>query len=167
MTPSDTRSHLRALESPRGPSVPPPIPGSRPTAAIVEPDTQKIIIEILPAARREDVSDSPDPVGPTVYAIPLRSELAAARLNHAMRNIREAEPLLVEAASLLETVLNAEAETIHLSTAGAALTEALSLLTRRSLDAGGDLGRPPPDLKVDPTPNEISNWIAFDLPIRS
>jgi hypothetical protein len=112
----------------------------------------------------------PDEIGPTVVGIPLRNQLAAARIAHAISNARDAQALIDEAVELLATVRGLHAETYHLGAAVGALRETADLLARHASAAGpaGLLsGGPLVDLKNDPTYEEIAIWVSFGIPVTS
>jgi hypothetical protein len=113
---------------------------------------------------------APDEIGPTVVGIPIRNELAAARIAHALGNAREAQALIDEAVELLATVRGLHAETYQLGAARGAIRETTDLLARR-IDGSSDDGVAGPtqpfDLKKDPTYEEIAIWMSFGIPVTS
>lgn len=111
----------------------------------------------------------PDEVGPTVGGIPIRNQLAAARIAHVVSNVREAQALLDEAVELVATVRGLHAETYQLGAASGALRDTTDLLARHARPAPGDAEGPSPlvDLKTDPTYEEIAIWVSFGIPVRS
>jgi hypothetical protein len=154
---------VAALDGSRAPSV-----GVIPDSDLAEVDTVEVIVEIPAAALREsNPPDEADLVGPTVFAIPVRRELAAARLAHALQNAREAEPLIEEAAALLSTVVDFDAEGDHLAAALGEVRAAIAVLTSRFQASLVDPIADGPDLKTDPSSDEIANWISFELPVQS
>jgi hypothetical protein len=113
---------------------------------------------------------APDEIGPTVVGIPIRNELAAARIAHALTNAREAQALIDEAVELLATVRGLHAETYQLGAARGAIRETTDLLDRRagrSSDDSGGAPAQPFDLKKDPTYEEIAVWMSFGIPVTS
>ena len=112
----------------------------------------------------------PDEIGPTVVGIPIRNELAAARIAHALTNAREAQALIDEAVELLATVRGLHVETYQLGAARGAIHETVDLLGRRSRQgeaAGGSSPAQSVDLKKDPTYEEIAIWMSFGIPVMS
>lgn len=111
----------------------------------------------------------PDEIGPTVGGIPLRNQLAAARIAHVLSNVREAQAMLDEAVELLATVRGLHAETYQLGAARGALRDTTDLLARRARPAPGGAEGPSPlvDLKGDPSYEEIAIWVSFGIPVRS
>jgi len=113
---------------------------------------------------------APDEIGPTVVGIPIRNELAAARIAHALADAREAQALIDEAVELLATVRGLHVETYQLGAARGNIRETTDLLARRasgsSDDSGGAPGHPF-DLKKDPTYEEIAIWMSFGIPVTS
>lgn len=115
-------------------------------------------------------SADPDDIGPTVVAIPIRTRLAAARIAHAADNVREAQAIVDEAIGLLATVRGRQAEIYQLGAAQGALRETIELLAHQAnaRPQGGDAcADPPPDLKSDPTYEEIAIWVSFGVPLTS
>jgi hypothetical protein len=114
--------------------------------------------------------EGPDQVGPTVAAIPIRKELAAARIDHAFKNARDAEALIDEAIELTATVRGLHAETYQLGAALATIRETVDLLqdrSRPSEDIDGEAPTRSVDLKNPPTYEEISIWMSFGIPVTS
>ena len=111
----------------------------------------------------------PDEIGPTVGGIPVRNQLAAARIAHALSNAREAQALMDEAVELLATVRGLHAETYQLGAACGALRDTADLLVRHTrTEAGRAEGASPvADLKTDPSYEEIAIWVSFGIPVRS
>lgn len=111
-----------------------------------------------------------DEIGPTVVGIPLRNQLASARIAHAMSNAREAQALLDEAVELLATVRGLHVETYQLGATVGALHETAALLTRHGSAAqheGAPTDAPLVDLKNDPSCEEIAIWLSFGIPLNS
>ena len=110
----------------------------------------------------------PDEIGPTVGGIPIRNQLAAARIAHALSNAREAQALIDEAVELLATVRGLHAETYQLGAARGALRDTTDLLARHArIEAGAEGPSPVADLKTDPSYEEIAIWVSFGIPVRS
>ncbi len=111
----------------------------------------------------------PDEIGPTVGGIPIRNQLAAARIAHALSNAREAQALIDEAVELLATVRGLHAETYQLGAARGALRDTTDLLARHTRTEAGGADGPTPaaDLKTDPSYEEIAIWVSFGIPVRS
>lgn len=123
---------------------------------------------LLSAAAAETAA--PDEIGPTVVGIPIRNELAAARISHALTNAREAQALIDEAVELLATVRDLHVETYQLGAARGAIRETTDLLVRRAARAADDEDGSPAqsvDLKKDPTYEEIAIWMSFGIPVTS
>jgi hypothetical protein len=114
-------------------------------------------------------SEPADEVGATVVGIPLRNQLAAARIAHALANARDAQALIDEAVELLATVRGLHAETYQLGAARGGLRDTIDLLAGRSRSAEGDAPKaePPFDLKADPSYEEIATWVSFGIPVTS
>ena len=113
---------------------------------------------------------APDEIGPTVVGIPIRNELAAARIAHALTNAREAQTLIDEAVELLATVRGLHVETYQLGAARGAIRETTELLDRRaggSSEGSGAATAESFDLKKDPTYEEIAIWMSFGIPVTS
>jgi hypothetical protein len=110
----------------------------------------------------------PDEIGPTVGGIPIRNQLAAARIAHALSNAREAQALIDEAVELLATVRGLHAETYQLGAARGGLRDTTDLLARHTrIEAGAEGPSPVADLKTDPSYEEIAIWVSFGIPVRS
>jgi hypothetical protein len=110
----------------------------------------------------------PDEIGPTVGGIPIRNQLAAARIAHALSNAREAQALIDEAVELLATVRGLHGETYQLGAARGALRDTTDLLARHArIEAGAEGPSPVADLKTDPSYEEIAIWVSFGIPVRS
>lgn len=112
----------------------------------------------------------PDEVGPTVGAIPIRNQLAAARIAHALSNAREAQALIDEAVELVATVRGLHVETYQLGAARGALHDTINLLSRRARateDGGSEAPAPDADLKKEPSYEEIDIWLSFGIPVTS
>jgi hypothetical protein len=112
----------------------------------------------------------PDEIGPTVGGIPIRNQLAAARIAHAISNAREAQALMDEAVELLATVRGLHAETYQLGAAVGTLRETADVLARHASAAGQSgtaPGGPLVDLKNDPSYEEIAIWVSFGIPVTS
>lgn len=136
--------------------------GSR-TAAVDLEDGRTIE---LAAADLELLVNPPDEIGSTVAGIPIRNQLAAARIAHAVANAREAQALVDEAVELLATVRGLHAETYQLGSACGALRDTIDALARHGSVAGeGDA--PAVDLKNDPSYEEIAIWLSFGIPVTS
>lgn len=123
---------------------------------------------LLSAAAAE--AAAPDEIGPTVVGIPIRNELAAARIAHALTNAREAQALIDEAVELLATVRDLHVETYRLGAASGAIRETTDLLARRAGGSANDHDGSPTqsvDLKEDPTYEEIAIWMSFGIPVMS
>lgn len=130
----------------------------------IELATSELQIEPDPA------SGAPDEIGPTVGGIPIRNQLAAARIAHALTNAREAQALLDEAVELLATVRGLHAETYQLGGARGALRDTVDVLERhaRAAEASGASSPAPAfDLKNDPSYEEIAIWVSFGIPVTS
>lgn len=115
-------------------------------------------------------SDVPDEIGPTVGGIPIRNQLAAARIAHVLSNAREAQALIDEAVELLATVRGLHAETYQLGAARGALRDTIDLVARHARaarDGGADASTPLVDLKGDPSYEEIAIWVSFGIPVTS
>jgi hypothetical protein len=125
--------------------------------------------ELLLAAAAAEAAQ-PDEIGPTVVGIPIRNELAAARIAHALTNAREAQALIDEAVELLATVRDLHVETYQLGAARGAIRATTDLLVRRAGGAAEDSGGSAAqsvDLKKDPTYEEIAIWMSFGIPVTS
>ena len=109
---------------------------------------------------------TPDEIGSTVAGIPIRNQLAAARIAHAVSNAREAQALIDEAVELLATVRGLHAETYQLGATCGALRDTIDALARHESVAGGP-EVPPVDLKNDPSYEEIAIWLSFGIPVTS
>lgn len=111
----------------------------------------------------------PDEIGPTVGGIPIRNQLAAARIAHVLSNVREAQALIDEAVELLATVRGLHAETYQLGAARGALRDTTDLIARQARTAPDGAEGPSPivDLKNDPSYEEIAIWVTFGIPITS
>lgn len=111
----------------------------------------------------------PDDIGPTVVGISIRNQLAAARITHALSNIREAQALIDESVELLATVRGLHAETYQLGAARGALRDTTNLISRHTRTTPGGAGAPSPivDLKTDPSYEEIGIWVSFGIPVSS
>jgi hypothetical protein len=113
---------------------------------------------------------TPDEIGSTVAGIPIRNQLAAARIAHALSNAREAQALMDEAVELLATVRGLHAETYQLGAARGALRDTIDVLGRHAnaaARAGAAPGAPLVDLKNDPSYEEIAIWVSFGIPVTS
>lgn len=123
-------------------------------------------VELVQAAASSEPADEVDA---TVAGIPLRNQLAAARIAHALANAREAQALIDEAVELLATVRGLHAETYQLGAARGGLRDTIDLLAQRSRSAEGDGPTPEPsfDLKTDPSYEEIAIWVSFGIPVTS
>jgi hypothetical protein len=124
--------------------------------------------ELLHAQSELSIS-APDEVGPTVIGIPIRNQLAAARIAHALSDAREAQALIDEAVELLATVRGLHAETYRLGAARGGLRDTIDLLAQWGPASGGDVESPAPavDLKTDPSYEEIAIWLSFGIPVTS
>lgn len=124
--------------------------------------------DLLLSEAAVDIND-PDEIGPTVVGIPIRNELAAARMGHAVTNVREAQALIDEAVELLATVRDLHVETYQLGAAGAAIHQTAERLGRRCREGAGGGSSPAQslDLKKDPTYEEIALWMSFGIPVMS
>ncbi len=111
----------------------------------------------------------PDEIGPTVGGIPIRNQLAAARIAHSLANVREAQALIDEAVELLATVRGLHAETYQLGAARGALRDTTDLIARhtRTTPDGAEAPSPIVDLKTEPSYEEIAIWVSFGIPVRS
>ncbi len=112
----------------------------------------------------------PDEIGPTVVGIPIRNQLATARIAHAVSNAREAQALIDEAVELLATIRGLHAETYQLGAACGALRDTIDGLARYASTArrvGAATGAPLVDLKNDPSYQEIATWVSFGIPVIS
>jgi hypothetical protein len=108
----------------------------------------------------------PDEIGSTVAGIPIRNQLAAARIAHAVSNAREAQALIDEAVELLATIRGLHAETYQLGAACGALRDTIDALARHETVAGR-AEAPSVDLKNDPSYEEIAIWLSFGIPVTS
>ena len=109
---------------------------------------------------------TPDEIGSTVAGIPIRNQLAAARIAHAVSNAREARALIDEAVELLATVRGLHAQTYQLGATCGALRDTIDALARHESVAGRGEA-PPVDLKNDPSYEEIAIWLSFGIPVTS
>ena len=111
----------------------------------------------------------PDEIGPTVGGIPIRNQLAAARIAHVLSNIREAQALIDEAVELLATVRGLHAETYQLGAARGGLRDTTDLIARhtRTASDGAEGSSSIVDLKTNPSYEEIAIWVTFGIPITS
>lgn len=109
---------------------------------------------------------TPDEIGSTVAGIPIRNQLAAARIAHAVSNAREAQALIDEAVELLATIRGLHAETYQLGAACGALRDTIDAVARHEMVAGQSTA-PPADLKNDPSYEEIDIWLSFGIPVTS
>jgi hypothetical protein len=104
-----------------------------------------------------------DIIGPTMFAIPIRNELASARVAHALTNVREAQLLVDETVRVLATVRGFHFESYRLGHALGSLTDALRLIDFRQgmAQTSDELF----DLKQDPTQAEVNYWISSGVPL--
>jgi hypothetical protein len=109
---------------------------------------------------------TPDEIGSTIAGIPIRNQLAAARIAHAVSNAREARALIDEAVELLATVRGLHAETYQLGATCGALRDTIDALARHESSAGQGEA-PTVDLKSDPSYEEIAIWLSFGIPVTS
>ena len=136
-------------------------------------DREGLTIELATSELQIDVTSSStiaDEVGPTVAAIPIRNQLAAARIAHVFSNAREAQALIDEAVDLLATVRGLHVETYQLGAARGALRNVIELLAGRGHTAhegGSDASAPDADLKKEPSYEEIDIWLSFGIPVTS
>ena len=110
---------------------------------------------------------TPDEIGSTVAGIPIRNQLAAARIAHAVSNARDARALIDEAMELLATVRGLHAETYQLGATCGALRDTIDALSRYESVSGRGDAPPPVDLKNDPSYEEIAIWLSFGIPVTS
>jgi hypothetical protein len=141
---------MSALDSPSG-----AMPRDAASDTPVDATSPDLTLELSTAEFRQMQSNpsgaEPDEVGPTVVGIPLRNQLAAARIAHALSNAREAQALIDEAVELLATVRGLHAETYQLGATRGGLRETIDLLTRRTR----------------PSYEEIAIWLSFGIPVTS
>jgi hypothetical protein len=144
-----------------------------PSLPAANADREGLTIELATSELQIEATSSgtiPDEVGPTVVAIPIRNQLAAARIAHAFSNAREARALIDEAVELVATVRGLHVETYQLGAARGALRNTIELLARRARaeqDGGSDGPAPVADLKKDPSYEEIDIWLSFGIPVTS
>ncbi len=144
-----------------------------PAFSAVDADREGRTIELATSEFQIEATSSttiPDEIGPTVGAIPIRNQLAAARIAHAFSNAREAQALIDEAVELIATVRGLHVETYQLGAARGALRNTIDLLGRRARDAqdaGSVAPAPVADLKKDPSYEEIDIWLSFGIPVTS
>ena len=154
-----------------------PAPGEIAICTLTEPavdaDTIEISVSELMPLEPTPTIPGPDEIGPTIVGIPIRNELAAARIAHALTNARDAQALIDEAVEMLATVRGLHVETYHLGAAGGTIRETVDLLQRRSRrdtdvgDADDESPTRSVDLKIPPTYEEIAIWMSFGIPVTS
>ena len=143
------------------------ITGPTPSHPFDAGGTIELATRELMAAEIAAANIEPDEVGPTVVGIPIRNQLAAARIAHVLTNAREAQALIDEAVELLATVRGLHAETYQLGATRGALRDTVDQLARHARAAQDESAPAPPDLKNDPSYEEIAIWISFGIPVTS